>query len=280
MRRHLVDPQRLGDLAPAAAPGTAPARDWLVCAPWTEERRLHEDERALFEHWTDRIASLLPVRFYPYWQYDLDGARPTWVSRVAHAWQPAALNWELRPAIDAELGRFETRAGQWSDIDLTAHVVEVLDGFVADYGFRLHADGGGRGSWKRIVAGADDDPLALAPRVVVAWSGLRPSAEAASAGAGGSSTLAWSHAEVAPQATRIAVQLSADGFNTTLLELVARGADALATTWQLPANTLAEGVEYAFRVRARYGKGTPWSDWSEPATFVHQAPIAEPAPLE
>ena len=31
-------------------------------------RRLHEDERGLFEHWTDRIASLLPVRFYPYWR--------------------------------------------------------------------------------------------------------------------------------------------------------------------------------------------------------------------
>jgi uncharacterized protein len=31
-------------------------------------KRLHEDERALFEHWTDRIASLLPVRFYPYWR--------------------------------------------------------------------------------------------------------------------------------------------------------------------------------------------------------------------
>ncbi|HYZ25953.1 MAG TPA: crosslink repair DNA glycosylase YcaQ family protein [Geminicoccaceae bacterium] len=31
-------------------------------------RRLHEDERVLFEHWTDRIASLLPIRFYPYWR--------------------------------------------------------------------------------------------------------------------------------------------------------------------------------------------------------------------
>jgi uncharacterized protein len=31
-------------------------------------KRLHEDERALFEHWTDRIASLLPIRFYPYWR--------------------------------------------------------------------------------------------------------------------------------------------------------------------------------------------------------------------
>ena len=31
-------------------------------------KRLLEDERALFEHWTDRIASLLPIRFYPYWR--------------------------------------------------------------------------------------------------------------------------------------------------------------------------------------------------------------------
>ena len=30
-------------------------------------RQAH-DEGLLFEHWTDRIASLLPVRFYPYWR--------------------------------------------------------------------------------------------------------------------------------------------------------------------------------------------------------------------
>jgi uncharacterized protein YcaQ len=30
-------------------------------------RRAH-DEALLFEHWTDRIASLLPIRFYPYWR--------------------------------------------------------------------------------------------------------------------------------------------------------------------------------------------------------------------
>jgi uncharacterized protein YcaQ len=31
-------------------------------------RRAQEDEVLLFEHWTDRIASLLPIRFYPYWR--------------------------------------------------------------------------------------------------------------------------------------------------------------------------------------------------------------------
>ena len=36
-----------GDLAPAAFADGAPARDWLVCAPWTEERRLHEEKSAL-----------------------------------------------------------------------------------------------------------------------------------------------------------------------------------------------------------------------------------------
>jgi uncharacterized protein YcaQ len=30
--------------------------------------RRAQDEAQLFEHWTDRIASLLPVRFYPYWR--------------------------------------------------------------------------------------------------------------------------------------------------------------------------------------------------------------------
>ena len=28
-------------------------------------RRLLEDEALLFEHWTDRIAALIPTRFYP-----------------------------------------------------------------------------------------------------------------------------------------------------------------------------------------------------------------------
>ncbi len=30
--------------------------------------RQAQDETLLFEHWTDRIASLLPIRFYPYWR--------------------------------------------------------------------------------------------------------------------------------------------------------------------------------------------------------------------
>ena len=32
-------------------------------------RRLLEDEALLFEHWTDRIAALIPTRFYPYWTW-------------------------------------------------------------------------------------------------------------------------------------------------------------------------------------------------------------------
>ncbi len=31
-------------------------------------RQAQEDEVLLFEHWTDRIASLLPIGFYPYWR--------------------------------------------------------------------------------------------------------------------------------------------------------------------------------------------------------------------
>ena len=32
-------------------------------------RRLQEDEALLFEHWTDRIAAIIPTRFYPYWTW-------------------------------------------------------------------------------------------------------------------------------------------------------------------------------------------------------------------
>jgi uncharacterized protein YcaQ len=40
-------------------------------------RRLVEDEGRLFEHWTDRIAALIPTRFYPYWtrRFRRDAAR-------------------------------------------------------------------------------------------------------------------------------------------------------------------------------------------------------------
>ena len=40
-------------------------------------RRLLEDDAALFEHWTDRIAALIPTRFYPWWtrRFRRDAAR-------------------------------------------------------------------------------------------------------------------------------------------------------------------------------------------------------------
>jgi uncharacterized protein YcaQ len=38
-------------------------------------RRLLEDEVCLFEHWTDRVAAILPVRFYPYWKVRFERER-------------------------------------------------------------------------------------------------------------------------------------------------------------------------------------------------------------
>ena len=38
-------------------------------------RRLLEDEARLFEHWTDRVAAILPVRFYPYWKVRFERER-------------------------------------------------------------------------------------------------------------------------------------------------------------------------------------------------------------
>lgn len=207
------------------------------------------------------------LRFYPYWQYDLDGPRPTWVSRVAQDWQPRTLSWELRPTIDAELGRFETRAGQWSDIDVSAHVGEVLSGLVADYGFRLHADGGGRGSWKRIVGAGDGAADSLGPRLVVTWSGLRPTA-AGVAQQAGDITLSWSQPALAPPVTRWQVEVSADNFATTIATGKARGAAAAEAAWTMAIDELDSTTEYSWRVRTKYGKRTPWNPWSEPATFT------------
>jgi uncharacterized protein YcaQ len=38
-------------------------------------RPLLEDEVLLFEHWTDRVAAILPVRFYPYWKVRFERER-------------------------------------------------------------------------------------------------------------------------------------------------------------------------------------------------------------
>lgn len=40
-------------------------------------RRLLEDDALLFEHWTDRIAAIIPTRFYPFWtwRFRRDAAR-------------------------------------------------------------------------------------------------------------------------------------------------------------------------------------------------------------
>jgi cell wall-associated NlpC family hydrolase len=218
------------------------------------------------------------LRFYPYWQYDLDGARPTWVSRVAQAWDPRTLTWDLRPAVDAELGQFDTRAGEWSDIDVTTYVSDVLAGTLAGHGFRLHADGGGRGSWKRIVSDAGGTAEALPPRLIVTWRGLRP---VALDGVSNGSELAleWSHPAVAPDPSRVQLQLSADGFKSIVAKRRLRGVDASATRWLVPTGVLEPGRDYAWRVRVRYGDER-WSGWSEAVARARVAPAAGALPVD
>ena len=213
------------------------------------------------------------LRMFPYWQANADAALPSTVSRVGAEWDSSSLTWNTRPASDVDLGQLVTSKGAWSDADLTAYVQDVLGG-TADYGLMLHATGTGSETWKRLVAESGAGADGLGPRLVVAWSGLRPRAvtdsAVATATATSSRTATWSHPALAPAATGYQVEVSNDDFKTvTVVSPRSAVGDAAATSWTIPSDALQAGQTYAWRVRAKYGDDTAWSDWSDPASFTY-----------
>lgn len=210
------------------------------------------------------------LRAFPYWQSDHDGAPSSWVNVVTEPWDSQTLSWNARPASDAEIGEFATTQGEWSDIDLTAYVHAIVDEANPDYGLMLHGDGAGADSWKRFVAESGLGIGDLEPRLVVKWSGLRPFATTLSDVVAFSGvTLTWAQPGITPAATRYQVQVSADGFGSIVAESgKVRGAAAEEDAWIVPVDGLASG-RYSWRVRAKYGDGTAWSDWSAPQTFTY-----------
>ena len=214
------------------------------------------------------------LRLFPYWQANDHGALPTTVNRVAADWTASTLTWNARPASDAELGHLATTSGTWSDADLTAYVQDVLAGST-DYGLMLNATGTGAETWKRLVAESGAGADGLGPRMVVTWSGLRPRAAMGSGAATStptaSRTATWSHPALAPAPTRYQVQVSNDDFKTVILASPRSALeDPAAPSWTIPGDALQAGQSYAWRVRAKYGADTAWSDWSDPVRFTYE----------
>jgi hypothetical protein len=205
---------------------------------------------------------------FAYWQ---DNAEPssTWLGRVSSDWDPRTLTWETRPASIDEGTTHETTQGEWSAFDVSTYVRDLMNG-ATDYGLVLHANGAGRGHWKRFVAESSLGDGALEPRLVVTWSGLRPVTTPASSTDASSVELGWAEPGVAPAATRARVQISQDAFATVSSQFAVRSAAVDANGLSLPTDRLAPGT-YAWRISTRYADGS-WSDWSEPGSFTVAGP--------
>jgi hypothetical protein len=208
---------------------------------------------------------------FPYWQSGSDSASTSTLARVTEDWNVRTLTWDTRPATEPEPTTVETTQGQWSNIDVTSFVSDVVSGATPNYGLVLHADDAGRGHWKRLVAESATGAGALEPRLVVHWSGLKPAAATTTEVIASSAVLKWANAGLAPAAVRAQVQLSLDGFTTVDSQARLKGGDAAAGSLVVTTFDLAPGT-WSWRVRTKYGDGSQWSDWSNTGTFV----VADP----
>ena len=201
---------------------------------------------------------------FPYWQDGSDAPAQTWLGRVATDWDLRTVTWKTRPEAVLDGVSHATQQGEWTQIDVSTYVRDIAAG-AADFGLVLHADGAGRGHWKRFVAESGLGEGALEPRLVVTWSDLRPTITSTT-NDGTSIDVAWANATLAPTANRVQIQVSSDGFATTAMQLKLKGNAAAAGVSSLPADALEPGT-YSWRVRAKYGDAA-WSGWSEVGTFV------------
>ncbi len=201
----------------------------------------------------------------PYWQGGRTGTASK-LGRITEEWDVRTLTWNARPAAELVPATFDTSQGEWSAIDVSAHVQAVVAGAAEDYGFVLHANEAGRGHWKRLVAESAANG-SLEPRLVVRWSDLRPSAAAVTDVVGSSVAVSWANASLAPAPSRVQVQVSRDGFDSIVSQVRLKGDAASAGSLSLATDDLDPGT-YEWRVRAKFGDDTTWSSWSEAGTFV------------
>ena len=109
------------------------------------------------------------LEFYPYWQYWHSDPRQSQMNRITSSWQQNQLTWNNRPTVDVNpYMTFYTTQGQFSHVDVTQYVQDVVNGTWVDHGLQLNADTMGQGGWKRIVS-LDDTDLSLRPHLDVTW---------------------------------------------------------------------------------------------------------------
>lgn len=211
------------------------------------------------------------LELLPYAQRSNDGV--TVAHEITSAWTADTLTWADKPsASTTELAPLKTTAGTWSTIDVSTYVTDVLSRGLPDYGLMLAGTEGASGSWKRLAASDDGEQAQFGPRLVVTWSGLRPTATeapgTATAATGTAPTLTWTNPELASEQTRFQVEVSHDGFATTdATSGTVKGANGSLDQWTVPPGSLTVANTYEWRVRAQFGTQKTWSEWSTPHSF-------------
>jgi hypothetical protein len=222
------------------------------------------------------------LEILPYAKRASDGAMTA--HEVTEDWTADLLTWTNKPSVSAtDLGRLTTAAGKWSTLDVSSYVTKVLSQGSPDYGLTLSADQTTGGAWERLAASDAGEQFEFGPRLVVTWSGLRPTPlpqpdDALGGASGASPTLTWTKPDLAPDQTRFEVEVSHDGFATADVQSeTIKGKNWLSEHWTLPDASLHANGTYAWRVRAQYGTDKRWSDWSTAQTFdFYGLPIALP----
>ena len=223
------------------------------------------------------------LELLPYFQRSNDGV--TIVRRVTADWNVDALTWATRPATtDDNSVKVTSEAGSWSSLDVSSYVTDVLSRGVPDYGLELAGDDTTTGTWKRLAASDTGATGEFGPRLVVTWSGLRPTTTivpvtdpAALVVGTATPTLTWSQPQLAVQQVRFQVQASRDGFATTLVDSgPVKGSAGHEMQWAVPAAAITSNGTYSWRVRVRYGTDKAWSSWSTPQSFVVTTVFAPP----
>jgi cell wall-associated NlpC family hydrolase len=212
------------------------------------------------------------LELLPYLQRSNDGV--TVVRRVAADWTVDGVTWATKPATDdANALNVTSEAGSWSSLDVSGYVADVLSHGLPDFGLSLAGDDSTNGTWKRLAASDDGADAEFGPRLVVTWSGLRPTATAtdpAALDAGTSSpTLAWTEPQLAGPQTTFDIQISRDNFATTVFDSGAvKGKNRNAAQWTVPGVAITVNGDYAWRVRVKYGTDKSWSPWSAAQPFA------------
>jgi hypothetical protein len=221
------------------------------------------------------------LELLPYFQRANDGV--TVVRRVNAPWSADSMTWLTRPtANDTDAVSVTSEPGAWSSLDVSTYVTDILSRGQADNGLVLSGDDTTNGTWKRLAASDSGDAAQFGPRLVVTWSGMRPTAFASTPTSGASTTaptLSWANPQLAGAQVRFQIQISRDGFATIDASSgTVRGAAGKLRQWTVPSGALSSAGLYTWRVRARFGTDKTWSDWSVARTLQYGLGTDDSAP--